>query len=186
LNLSPSPNKEFLIIDMASNRKRKARFFKQSIILILIVAAFGGGFYVYSESLKMAKVVCGVFKGSASTSPKLCFEIAETEAKRAKGLMFRKPEDLAETAGMIFIYPEEDERSFWMKNTITALDMIFLSADKLVVGIVENAAPLSHTPRKVDRPSQFIVELHAGSARKWNISVGDALELDSALPLGED
>lgn len=98
--------------------------------------------------------------------------------------MYRKPEELAEREGMIFVYNQEGQHAFWMKNTFTALDMIFMSSNRKVVGIVEDATPLTESPRKVNQPSQYIVELHAGSARKWGIVVGAKLELEKDLPLG--
>ena len=137
---------------------------------------------LYVRSYNSRELVCGqFFSQNAKNSPKLCFEVADTEGKRAKGLMFRKPEEMAEDRGMIFVYPEEGMRSFWMKNTFIPLDMIFLSSDKKVVGIVHDVAPMTQSPRKVDEMSQYIVELHAGSAKKWGIEKGSELRLEREL-----
>ena len=68
-------------------------------------------------------------------------EIADTEADRAKGLMFRQ--SLAADAGMLFDYGHEQLASFWMQNTFIPLDMIFVSADGVVKTIKVNARPLA-------------------------------------------
>lgn len=173
---------------MGTNQKKRRRLIKQLALLILIVTLITMSFVFYSRWYHSGDKICGRFIASSSVpqggsaSPNLCFEIAETDSKRAKGLMFRKPNEIAPQEGMIFIYPEEGERAFWMKNTFTALDIIFMDANRKVVGVVADATPLTTSPRKVGHASQFIVELHAGSAKKWGIDSGATLMLDGVLP----
>lgn len=176
---------------MGTNRKRKIRLVKQLLLLAVLIISIAAALQLYIRWYNSGLTLCGEFQiqsdqPSTKKSPELCFEIAETNGKRAKGLMFRKSQDLPERSGMLFIYPNEDLRSFWMKNTFTALDMIFMDSNMSVVGIVENAAPLTETPRRVDKPAQFILELHAGSASKWGIQVGSKLEVRGKLPLAEN
>jgi len=103
-------------------------------------------------------------------------EIADTPSKREMGLMYRK--EMAADRGMIFIFPQEYPQSFWMKNTPLPLDMIFISAGKKIVGIVEQAVPFSLDPRGVPTPSQFVLEINGGLAQKHGIRVGDAVAFD--------
>lgn len=72
-------------------------------------------------------------------------ELARTGQEKAQGLMFR--EHLDADAGMLFLYDSEGTRVFWMRNTLIPLDMIFISGDLQVVGVVENAEPQTDTPR---------------------------------------
>lgn len=97
-------------------------------------------------------------------------EIARTPEQHQRGLMFRK--HLPARKGMLFLYDHDDRHSFWMKNTYIPLDMIFISAEKKVVGIVEHAEPMTETHRQVDTPSRYIVEVNAGFARTNNIKAG--------------
>lgn len=98
-------------------------------------------------------------------------EIADTPSKREMGLMYRK--EMAADRGMIFIFSQESPQSFWMKNTPLPLDMIFINADKEIVGIVERAVPFSLDPRGVSTPSQFVLEINGGLAQKHGIRAGD-------------
>jgi len=104
-------------------------------------------------------------------------EIADTPEKREIGLMYRK--DLAADRGMIFIFARESPQSFWMKNTPIPLDMLFISADKKVVGIVEQAAPFTLDPRGVATPSQFVLEINGGLSKRYQIRAGDSVRFES-------
>jgi len=91
--------------------------------------------------------------------------------------MYRK--DLAADRGMIFIFARESPQSFWMKNTPIPLDMLFISADKKVVGIVEQAAPFTLDPRGVATPSQFVLEINGGLSKRYQIRAGDSVRFES-------
>lgn len=96
--------------------------------------------------------------------------VADTRARQAQGLMFVR--DLAPDAGMLFVAQAPREMSMWMKNTYIPLDMIFLDAKRVVVGVVHNAEPLTLSPRRVDRPSSYVVEVPGGFAAKRGIDTG--------------
>ncbi|MCK5688743.1 DUF192 domain-containing protein, partial [Myxococcota bacterium] len=68
--------------------------------------------------------------------------------------------------------PTESIQSFWMQNTYIPLDMIFISANKEVVGVVHDAEPLTLTSRRVDIPSLYVVEVNAGLAARFDIQSG--------------
>jgi uncharacterized protein len=101
---------------------------------------------------------------------RLKVEIAANDAARQKGLMFR--EHLGDTEGMIFLFPTERYNSFWMHNTLIPLDMIFIDSDWTVVGIVQNAKPLTDDPRGVDRMSRYVLEVNAGFAARYGLGRG--------------
>ncbi|HEX9880256.1 MAG TPA: DUF192 domain-containing protein [Candidatus Binatia bacterium] len=102
-------------------------------------------------------------------------EIADTPERRIKGLQYR--EELAVDAGMLFIFSSEEVHTFWMKNTPLPLDMIFIDAGRKVVGIVESAVPFSTTSRSVGVPSQFVLEVNGGFARRHGVAVGARVRL---------
>lgn len=97
-------------------------------------------------------------------------ELAITPQERARGLMFR--EHLDANAGMLFLFDQMEVQSFWMKNTKIPLDMLFLDEEGMIVGIVENAEPLSLTSRSVGLPSRYVLELNGGTSRRLGIEAG--------------
>lgn len=107
------------------------------------------------------------------TIKKVDIEIADTDYKRQTGLMYRK--SMEDLQGMLFIYPDEAPRSFYMKNTYIALDIIFYDKDSVAVSFQENAKPLDLTSLPSEKPAQFILELNAGKVKEWNIEPGDKI-----------
>ncbi len=97
-------------------------------------------------------------------------EVARTDRQRARGLMFRR--DLPRDRGMLFIFDETSEHPFWMHDTLIALDMIYLSDDRRVVGVVESAEPRTDTPRTVGKPSRYVVEVGGGEAAAHAVGPG--------------
>lgn len=93
-------------------------------------------------------------------------ELADEPHERQKGLMFRK--ELAEKSGMIFLWDKPAYRAMWMKNTYIPLDMIFIR-DERVVGMVANTTPFSLDSITVDSAVDAIVELKAGSIKKYDL-----------------
>ena len=92
-------------------------------------------------------------------------ELAIKPEEFQRGLMFRT--ELAQDAGMLFVSKFPQRHTFWMKNTLIPLDMIFIGADRRIVGVVENAEPQTLTGRFVPALSQYILEIPGGvSARK--------------------
>jgi uncharacterized protein len=103
-------------------------------------------------------------------------EVADDPSKRELGLQYRR--ELPPDHGMIFLFPEESQHSFWMKNTPLPLDMIFISRDKKIVGIVEQAAPFSLDSRSVAAPSQYVLEINGGLSRQYGLKSGDSVRLE--------
>jgi hypothetical protein len=78
---------------------------------------------------------------------------------------------------MLFVFPDESVRAFWMKNTLIPLDMLFIAADGRVVGIHREATPLSTAPVGVGAPSRYVLEVPGGYAARRGIRPGDRVTL---------
>lgn len=98
-------------------------------------------------------------------------EIADTEAAREKGLMYRR--SLPEGSGMLFDFHKDQEVAFWMQNTYIPLDMIFIRGDGRILRIAENAEPLSIRQIPSGGPVRAVLEVIGGTARKLGIAPGD-------------
>ncbi len=110
-------------------------------------------------------------------SAAVAVEVVRKPAEVERGLMFR--EHLAPDAGMLFVFPETAEHTFWMKNTLIPLDMIFADADGVVVGVVHDAAPLTTTGRSVGAPSRYVLEVNGGWAAAHGVARGDRMRLEN-------
>jgi len=97
----------------------------------------------------------------------IAIEIADTDSARQRGLMDRR--SLPERGGMLFIFDDADDRSFWMRNTPLRLDIIFVDADSQVVNIHERTRALSDEQYASDGPAQFVVEVRAGFSERHGI-----------------
>jgi len=103
-------------------------------------------------------------------------EIADTPEKHARGLMFRRC--LKDGYGMLFVFPGEEVRSFWMKNTLIPLDMIFLNSDRQVVDLFASVPPCRRDPcpsYTSALPARYVLEIAGGLAKKLNLQVGDKI-----------
>ena len=107
-------------------------------------------------------------------------EIADTPEERSRGLMFR--EELGENEGMLFLYQSERPRSFWMKNTLIPLDIIFLNSDFEVIN-VEKADPEPNTSDEnlssyeSDRPAQYVLEINQNRSEEIGLEKGSEMSL---------
>ena len=97
-------------------------------------------------------------------------ELATTEEEHARGLMFRKQMD--ENKGMLFMFSYEDWRSFWMRNTLIPLDIIYINAKREVVSICKNAKTLDETSLPSEAPAMYVIEINAGLCDKYGIDKG--------------
>lgn len=118
-----------------------------------------------------------------SPTPRVCFsdsscievEIASTPEERTRGLMFR--DHLDAEAGMIFVFDESSVHSFWMKNTLVPLDVIWLDSELRIVDI-QTAVPCAQDPCAVYTPqgdSQYVLEINAGKAAEWGLEIGQSV-----------
>jgi hypothetical protein len=101
-------------------------------------------------------------------------EIVDTEKNKARGLMYRK--EMPENHGMIFLFDQRKNHTFWMHNTCISLDMIFIDDDGVIVGIEENTPTLDDSTFHVGCPSRNVLEVNAGFTRKHGIKAGQRVE----------
>lgn len=110
---------------------------------------------------------------SAKATHAFTVEIADTDAKRTEGLMFRT--QMAPDHGMLFDFKREEPVWFWMKNTYLSLDMIFVKADGTILSIAENTTPLSEATVPSGGPVRFVFEVVAGTSKRLGIAPGDRI-----------
>ena len=106
-------------------------------------------------------------------------EIADTQEKQALGLMFR--DSMPADEGMLFIFPNEAPRSFWMKNTRISLDIMYFDKDLRLVSISADTPPcrVNRCPSYPSiAPAKYVLELNAGTASELGVTVGDRLTVE--------
>jgi len=108
-------------------------------------------------------------------------ELAMTPDQQSRGLMFRQ--SLATDAGMLFVFDRMSVHAFWMKNTLIPLDMLFIGADRRIVGIVANAEPKTETARTVGEPSQYVLEIGGGLSGQLGIRAGQLVDFQGVPSL---
>ena len=101
-------------------------------------------------------------------------EIADTDAEWERGLMFRV--HMADSHGMLFVFPDAQPRYFWMKNTLIPLDIIFFDARKRLINVSADTPPCRADPCPTyasAAPAKYVLELNAGTAAKLGLKPGD-------------
>jgi uncharacterized protein len=135
---------------------------RTTFVLVALLFAAGPALPAERQTLEIASKT-GVHAFSV--------EIANNEAERAKGLMFRK--ELPIGQGMLFDFDREQDVAMWMQNTYISLDMIFIRGDGRILRIAENTEPLSTRIISSGGPVRAVLEVIAGTARKFGIAPGD-------------
>lgn len=100
-------------------------------------------------------------------------EIARTPEEHRRGLSNRPA--LGEDRGMLFIFTDEVDRTFWMKETHFPLDIIFLDGERRIVGIVRRATPESEELLSVGKPSRYVLEVEGGLMDRIGMTEGDRI-----------
>jgi uncharacterized membrane protein (UPF0127 family) len=113
-------------------------------------------------------------KANDSIVKRLDIEIADDAYQTQTGLMYR--DHMGEDQGMLFIFPEADYHSFYMKNTKIALDIIYIDADKKIVSFQKNAQPFKETSLPSNVPAKYVLEINAGLSDQWLLEVGYKIE----------
>jgi uncharacterized membrane protein (UPF0127 family) len=104
----------------------------------------------------------------------LSVEIADDPAEQQRGLMERT--ELAENAGMLFVFEQEQQRSFWMKDTLIPLSIAYIDSGGRIIDI-QDMEPLDTTPHPSAEPAQYALEVNQGFYEEHGIEVGDTAEL---------
>lgn len=111
-------------------------------------------------------------------------EIASTPAEQEHGLMDRT--SMPADHGMLFVFPDSQPRTFWMKNTLIPLDILFFDASRHLVAIQADAQPCKADPCQLypsDESARYVLELNAGTAAKLGARKGDVITF-SGMPSG--
>lgn len=109
-------------------------------------------------------------------APRVEVEIADTPPARERGLMYRT--EMAEDHGMLFSWPTEEPRAFWMHHTCLPLDMLFIAEDGTIAGILEEVPVLNDTARGVPCPAAHVLELRAGWSRAHGLAPGQKVRIE--------
>jgi len=151
---------------------------KKSIFIILLpIILTTIGLIILESRNKKEGEVC--FKNN-------CFKVqmAVTVKEQERGLMFRK--NLKQDEGMLFVFKEEGEHPFWMKDTLIPLDIIWINQNKEVVFISENTQPCSENhcaSINPDKKAQYVLELKGGTSKNIDLRAGDKIDFLFTLSL---
>lgn len=107
------------------------------------------------------------------TKLSLQIEIAETKDAQEQGLMYRR--QMAADHGMLFIMPANEIQSFWMRNTLIPLDMLFFDEQGKLVEIQTNRQPYDETLHPTQVPAKYVLEINGGQANSEGLVLGDQL-----------
>ncbi|MEC3906984.1 DUF192 domain-containing protein [Tamlana sp. 2201CG12-4] len=114
-----------------------------------------------------------IYKASDSTQINLDIEIADTDFDIQTGLMYRN--SMEQNQGMLFIFDDEKERFFYMKNTKFSLDLIYIDSNKNIVSFQKNAKPFDETSLPSNVPAKYVLEINSGLVDLWGIKVEDSI-----------
>lgn len=136
---------------------------------------------------------CAGASRAASQSPavdlrghRIQVEIAADDASREHGLMDRT--SMPADHGMLFVFPDSQIRTFWMKDTLIPLDMLFLDADGKLVTLLADVPPCKADPCGIypsTQPARYVLELNAGVAAKLGWREGDAVTFVDVSPASQ-
>ncbi|MCT7375450.1 DUF192 domain-containing protein [Chelativorans salis] len=142
------------------------------ILSFLLVLAFHIGAARAQEPMLLPLHPDPLVAETANGEKRFAIEIADTDEKRARGLMFRQ--SMSDDHGMLFVFEKSRRLGFWMQNTPMPLDLLFIGEDGKVRAI-EEGEPFSTDSIAPPVAAQFVLELKAGTAQKAGIEIGDRL-----------
>ena len=163
--------------------KNKFKLNASKVVTIIVLIAVAGFFIVNNFIINNEpEVKYYTFKKEGeltftdslgNTKIKIDLEIADNEYERQLGLMSRK--SMGENQGMLFIFQYERMQSFWMRNTLIPLDMMFVNKDNKIITIHKNTETLSAQSYPSTAPAIYVVEVVGGFTDKYNIVIGDKI-----------
>ena len=152
-------------------------FYKKTIIFLLIFSLIFLANCTKNADQNQIKNFNQVLVDNGEKIIKIDAEIADKDEERMNGLMFR--ENLSENKGMLFVFDNEETRTFWMKNTLIPLDMIFIGKNLEIVDI-KYAVPCKEEPCTLytsEKPAKYVLEVNANFTAKNKIKIGDKLSI---------
>mgnify|MGYP001162360192 FL=1 len=163
----------------------------KKILLSAVIAAYILSFYnckdtASSEEKSLTKEIIFKKEGELtlmkaetdSIIAQLDIEIADDDYQTQTGLMYRH--SMPANQAMLFVFPDEQRRSFYMKNTEIPLDIIYIDSEKKVVSIQKNAKPMDETSLPSEAASQYVLEVNAGLAEAWKLAKGDRIRFSTS------
>ena len=164
-------------------QKNILNIYKIAALIILVIAAF---YFIFTnlrksptnndeEYMFRKDGELTFLESSGAALTKIDIQISQTEYDRELGLMFRK--SMAENQGMLFIFPDVQVRSFWMRNTVIPLDMIFIDSIKTILNIAKNTTPYSDNSYTSTGPAKYVLEVNGGFADRHQIRQGEKVNL---------
>lgn len=116
---------------------------------------------------------------SGKTLQKIEIEIADDDRQREQGLMWRR--SMTGSQGMVFIFPQESEQRFWMRNTYIPLDIIYVNSKMEIVSIQKNCKTLNDAGLPSNAPAQYVVEVIGGFCDKHDIKAGTKISFKDLI-----
>lgn len=107
-------------------------------------------------------------------------EFAETDYEIQTGLMYR--DKMEKNQGMLFVFKQEAPHSFYMKNTLIPLDLLFIRSDSTIARIAKDALPMDESSIPSGEPVQFVLEIKAGRSEAWGLNTGDRISALKRTP----
>jgi len=147
--------------------RRRAFAALAGLVLVFWTIAWSDGDALATERPDFKRGTVSLDRGDGTI---ITFDVewAVTPRQHAYGLMHVTA--LQRTAGMVFVFGGDRQRSFWMKNTLIPLDILFFDGEGRFVSAAENAEPLSLEPRLSDGPARYVLEINGGLLREMGIS----------------
>ena len=116
--------------------------------------------------------------GGEGEGVELTVEVARTSGERSLGLMFR--EELPEDDGMLFVFPEDTEAGFWMRDTLIPLSIAFIAADGTILDL-QDMEPLSEDTHRPSEAYRYALVVNQGWFRERGFDVGDRVEMPDSV-----
>ena len=164
-------------MSLMQHRRAAAAFGLIVPLLVLLPGCSGNGLTGTATSEAKAATIAVTIKSSNGLH-RFQVETAKTEQEQQRGLMYRT--DVLRDGGMLFApYPPSgtpEEASFYMKNTPTPLDIIFIRADGSIARIAENTTPFSEAPISSGEPVAAVLELVGGRSAELGIAEDDIVD----------
>ena len=180
-NLGPNPDREENVTKFSSASK---------VLFLLIIAVAGGAIYFWltgndnpvaftdtvpAEEPTFIQEGELVFldENSEDTLAQIAIEVADDDAQRTQGLMYRS--SLPDSGGMLFIFDQASPRSFWMKNTKIPLDILYVDETKRIFMIYKSVMPYSERSIPSQEAALYVVEVNSGFTTRNQIEEGDQI-----------
>ncbi|GEM_PF-433411 len=171
--------KKSILLPLFSNTNKYRQIIIATVIFIILV--LGGILYMVSNNITN--------KGKQTNHPRVTvvqqemiqidfekLELATKSEERQRGFMFR--DEICDRCGMLFVFPEESELTFWMPNVYFPLDLIFMDQSGIIVKIHENTTPNNDQKKYFsEKPAQYALETKSGFVKSFGLKEGQKVDI---------